>query len=578
MKISANHQDLFVSEKKSVEPGARPKSREVSATQTPPEPSDRVQLSSSKGSATKPPTGGDEPRVTRKEIPGSFIAVMPSEGVLSLASHPTVQVEKILGEANGSTFVLIRQPEMSLDSLQNKGPFTQVFPNYEYHGDIFDEPVASGQPVMTAAAPSGRPGHLDIINVDPAWNITKGSPTVISAITDTGLDVAHPVLAGTVWQNPNEVLDGQDNDGNGYVDDVAGWDFTDNDNDPSDTYSTHHTHVHGIVHAREGDSGATGVAPGAVSMPLRISGGRRSYSSAMVAESYLYALKQGAKSINTSFNIDGFVGDKALEMTYRTLSDNDVLIFNSAGNGSTRNSPRTKFEDIILVASTDTSTERVDQRSSFSNWGHGVDISAPGRDIMSTLPNNRVGTSSGTSMATPVAMGVDALVRSAHPDWTAAQRWAQIAGTADNIDQRNPKEAGEMGFGRVNAGRALTEKLTPPTLSARETKDAQGSTTGITVRFEKVFDPASANREEAWQVRNSEGTVVMKGAPREIRLHTNEINFDVSSLPAGSYELVGSAKHLVDPFGQPLDGNQDGIAGDDFVKEFVVLKRPASEG
>jgi len=578
MKISANHQDLFASEKKLVEPGTHPKSREASAAQAHSEPADRVQLSSSKGSASKPPTGGDEPKVTRKEIPGSFIAVMPSEGVISLAGQPAIQVEKVLGEANGSTFMLIRQPEMSLDSLQTDGLFTQVYPNYEYSGDVFDEPVASGQPVMTAVAPSGRPGHLDIINVDPAWNITKGSPTVISAITDTGLDVAHPVLAGTVWQNPKEVANGQDSDGNGFVDDVAGWDFTDNDNDPSDKASTHHTHVHGIVHAQEGDSGATGVAPGAVGMPLRISGGRRSYSSAVVAESYLYALKQGAKSINTSFNIDSFAGDKALEMTYRTLSDNDVLLFNSGGNNSTRNSPRTKFEDIILVASTDTSPERVDQRSSFSNWGHGIDISAPGRDIMSTLPNGRVGASSGTSMATPVAMGVDALVRSAHPDWTAAQRWAQIAGTADNIDQRNPKEAGEMGFGRVNAGRALTEELTPPTLSAREVKNAQGSTSKITVRFEKVFDPARANREEAWQVRNSEGVVVMKGAPREIRLHTNEIDFNVGSLPAGTYQLVGSAKHLVDPFGQPLDGNKDGVGGDDFVKEFVVLERPASEG
>ena len=159
--------------------------------------------------------------MTRKEIPGSYIAVMPSEGVPSLASHPTVQVEKILGEANGSTFVLLRQPGMSLDSLQNKGPFTQVFPNYEYHGDIFDEPVASGQPVMTAAAPSGRPGHLDIINVDPAWNITR-EPHGDLGDHRHGPDVAHPVLAGTVWQNPNEVVDGQDNDGNGYVDDVAG--------------------------------------------------------------------------------------------------------------------------------------------------------------------------------------------------------------------------------------------------------------------------------------------------------------------------------------------------------------------
>lgn len=577
MKIPANHQDLFVSERRATQAGSRPGTGQTSITPTAADPTDRVQLGSSKSSEPRPPAGVDQSGVTRTEIPGSFIAVMPEPQMQSLASHPEIRVEKVLGQANGSTFLLINQPEMGLEGLQEQGVFTQVFPNYQYDGNLYDEPVGAAQPLIEAAAPSGRPGHLDIINVDPAWNITKGSPTVISAITDTGLDVAHPALSGTVWQNPAEVADGKDNDRNGYVDDVAGWDFTDNDNNPADTVSTHHTHVHGIVHAREGDSGAAGVAPGAVGMPLRIAGGKRPYSSAVVAESYLYALKQGARSINTSFNIDGFAGDKALELTYRTLADNDVLLFNSGGNNSTRNSPRTKFEDIILVASTDTSATRVDQRSSFSNWGHGIDLSSPGRDIVSTLPNGRVGAMSGTSMATPVAMGVDMLVQSAHPEWNAAQRWAQIAGTADNIDHLNPKEAGEMGFGRVNAGRALTETLGPPTLSASEVKDSRGSTSKITVRFEKVFDPAAANKKEAWKVVDSEGKVVMQGPPREIRLHTNQIDFNVSDLPAGSYSLVGVARHLVDPFGRALDGNHSGIGGDDFIKPFVVLERPAAE-
>lgn len=511
----------------------------------------------------------DQFEIKRQEIPGSYIVAVPTQTLASLVSSNRVQVEKVIGHANDSTYLLVSQPE---STLQDDETFTQVFPNYQYSGKLYDDPVQQ-QPLMSAVALTKRPGHLDIINIDPAWEQTKGSPENFGAVTDTGLDVAHPVLQGTVWHNAEETANGKDDDGNGYVDDLSGWDFTDADNDASHTRSTHHTHVHGIVHANEGDSGATGVAPGSQSMPLRIAGGKLGYSSAILVESYLYAMNQGAKSINTSFNIDGFVGDKAIESTYRTLVDNDVLLFNSAGNSGRKNPARSKFEDIVLVASTDTAAGRVDKRSSFSNYGNGVDIAAPGSDIISTFPNGRVGASSGTSMASPVAMGVDLLVQSAHPDWNAAQRWAQIAGTADNINELNPNEAGLFGGGRVNAGRALTETLSPPTLSARETKAPNGSTSKVTVRFEKVFDPATSNQPEAWKVVNSQGDTVMQGAPKEVRLLTNEIEFNVGSLPAGAYSLVGSAEHLRDPFGRALDGDGDGVGGDNFVKAFEILPK-----
>lgn len=304
-------------------------------------------------------------------------------------------------------------------------------------------------------------------------------------------------------------------------------------------------------------------------MPLRIDGGKRRYSSAMVAEAYLYAMNNGAKSVNTSYNIDGFVGDRAIETAYRTLADNDVLVFNSAGNSGRLNPRRSAFEDVVLVASTD-HTGSVDKRSSFSNYGEGIDIASPGKDIMSTLPNGRVGALSGTSMASPGAMGLHALVQSANPDWNRAQRWAQIAGTADNIDAQNPTEAGLFGGGRINAGRALTETLPAPTVSVKESKNANGGVTKLTVRFDKVLDPASANVKESWQVLNSDGEVVMQGSPKEVRLLTNSLDFNVGSLPAGSYEFVASSESLKDPFGQALDGDRDGQAGGDFVHKFEV--------
>jgi hypothetical protein len=531
------------------------RTQEKAAPQTESAPSDQVQLS------------GNEvaPGVYRQAIPGSFIVKADASELNALQSSG-VEVEKVLGQAGDSTYLLVQAPEGNVASLEET--FSDVMPNYQYSGNVYDDPIASNG--ETEPTPSGRPRHLDIINIEPAWAVTKGTPTTVTGITDGGVDLTHPLIKGSVFQHPGEIAgNGIDDDKNGKVDDTMGWDFTDEDNVPSNDGSDHHTHVHGIAHGAAGET-TEGIAPGARSMPLRIDGGRRAYSSALVSEAYLYAMNNGAKSTNTSYNIDGFPGDRAIESTYKTLADNDVLVFNSAGNSGRLNPARSVFEDIVLVASTDTAAGSVDKRSSFSNYGVGIDIASPGKDIVSTLPNGRVGALSGTSMASPGAMGVHALVQSAHPEWSREQRWAQMAGTADNIDAKNPTEAGLFGGGRVNAGRALTETLAAPTVSVKETKNANGGTTKLTVRMEKVLDTKSSNVQEAWQVLNDKGEVVMKGAPKEIRLLTNQFDINVGSLPAGNYEFVASADILKDPFGQALDGDRDGKAGGNFSSKFEV--------
>lgn len=479
--------------------------------------------------------------IQRRPIPGSYIVAADSRRASALSQE--VRVEKVLGRSEDTTFLLI----------QADAPRADFMPNYEYSGDLFDKAVPGN---------SDRPIHLDIIQAARAWEVTRGNPTVSGAITDSGPDSEHPQLKETLWQNPAEIAgNGLDDDANGKIDDQSGWDFSDSDNNPRDPEGTHHTHVHGIVCAQPGN-GATGVAPGAKAMDLRIAGGKRPFSSSILVESYLYALKAGVKSINTSFNIDAFIGDKAIASTYRELADHDVLLFNSAGNDSKRNPKRSQFDDLILVASTETAAATRDQRSEFSNYGVGIDISAPGADILSTLPGGRVGALSGTSMASPVGMGVDLLVQSAHPDWNAAQRWAQIAGTADRL------EGNEMGYGRINAGRALTETVPAPTLSVTTETFPNGQCMELTVRFDKVLDPASTKDPRAFQVLNEQGQAVIQGAPKEVRLGTNQLRFDFAKLPIGHYKFVASGELLRDPFGQSLDGNKDGTTGDDLVVEF----------
>jgi len=464
--------------------------------------------------------------IQRRPIPGSYIVAADHRRAAALAHE--ARVEKVLGSSGDTTFLLV----------QAQQPRADFMPNYEYQGPLLDRPLA-GQ--------AEHPVHLDIVQAPRAWQVTQGSPNVSGAITDSGPDLSHPQLQGTLSSSP-------------------GWDFSDDDPDPSDPTGSHHTHVHGIICAQPANNGAMGIAPGARALDLRIAGGKRPFSSAILVESYLYALKAGVKSINTSFNIDAFVGDKAIASTYRQLADQDVLLFNSAGNDSKRNPKRSQFEDLILVASTDTALATRDQRSEFSNYGVGIDISAPGADILSTLPGGRVAALSGTSMASPLVMGVDLLLQSAHPQWNAAQRWAQLAGTCDPVQGQ---EGGhEMGFGRVNAGRALSETLTPPTLTATTQTFPNGQTMELNLRFDKVFDPASASQPGAFQVFNEQGQPVLSGAPKEVRLGTNQLRFDFARLPQGRYRFVASAQMLRDPFGQPLDGNKDGQPGDDLVVEF----------
>lgn len=514
----------------------------------------------------------EEAPLLRELAPDSFIVSAPTEDLAELRQSlsPGAELspfkEKVLGAVGQETYLLVEGP-LELAPLTFHG--YDVFPNYVYSGEVFDTALPGFQ--SPPDEETQRPRHLEIVNVGPAWEITRGDQQAVSAVTDGGMDMNHPALQGALWKNPGEIAgNGLDDDKNGKVDDVHGYDFSDNDGNPGDPWGRHHTHVFGIAHA-QGDGSAQGLAPEAKGMALKIAGGRRRFSSAVMVESYLYALQEGAKSINTSYNIDGFVGDRALESVYRDLADNDVLLFNSAGNEGRRDPRRSVFEDVVLVASTQTAPQSVDRRSDFSNYGAGIDIAAPGSDIVSTLPDGRTGALSGTSMASPVAMGVDLLVRSANPDWNRAQRWAQIAGTTDPIEELNPGEAGMLGFGRINAGRALTEELPPPTLTALPNTFPNGQTLDVKVRFDKVFDPQATNHKEAWRVENAEGEVVMQGPPKEIRLLTNEVNFNVSHLPAGSYTLIGSAEHLKDPFGQPLDGNKDGVPGDDLRVDFTRI-------
>ncbi len=279
-------------------------------------------------------------------------------------------------------------------------------------------------------------GTLDAdIDAPEAWDIQKGNPNLVIGVIDTGVDYNHQDLVGNIWTNSGEIAgDGIDNDGNGYIDDVRGWDFAFGDNDPMDV-DGHGTHVSGTI-AGKGNNGVgvTGVAWNAKIMPLRFldDTGSGSTSDAILAISYATAM--GVKITNNSWGGGGF--SQALFDAINTAGQQGALFIAAAGNDGMNNDVSPSYPasynlaNIISVAS----TTRTDSLSSFSNFGlTSVDLGAPGSDILSTTPGNTYSTFSGTSMATPHVSGAAALLWSQNPTWTAQQVKNTLMNTGDSI-------------------------------------------------------------------------------------------------------------------------------------------------
>ncbi len=273
---------------------------------------------------------------------------------------------------------------------------------------------------------NGASGTSDAdIDAPEAWETETGDSAVIVAVLDTGADWDHEDLSANIWSNDDEPENGADTDGNGKVDDVRGWDFVNDDNDPDDDNSSggsyHGTHVSGIIGA-EGDNakGIVGVNWAVSIMPLKILDNAGSGTVADEVEAINYAIANGAKIINASFSGSSY---SVLEYdAIKSAGDAGILFVAAAGNhgdddvgpgwdndaaGQAVYPASHDLANIIAVAA----TNQVDVRASFSNYGGvSVDVAAPGVNIYSTKAGNAYQYMSGTSMATPHVAGLAALI------------------------------------------------------------------------------------------------------------------------------------------------------------------------
>lgn len=310
------------------------------------------------------------------------------------------------------------------------------------------------------------------------WAEAQGDSNIVVAVLDTGVDWDHPDLGGphpdhvngaiyTNWTEYNGTP-GVDDDGNGYIDDIRGWDFVNSpgegapgeddsvrDNDPAD-FDGHGTNCSGIIGAIAGNTtGIAGAAAGCKILPVRIgfrtsSGDGIAYVSTM-STGMIYAAQNGADIINLSYGTSSF-----LSWAMQTCVQNGVLVFNSAGNdnSSTADYLGTHPDAVSVAATTDG-----DAKAGFSNYGTWVELSAPGVGMYTTNPAGGYESVQGTSFSCPLAAGAAALIWSAHPTWTRIQVRDLLLNTCDDIDAVNPGYEGLLGTGRANLLRALGDNF-----------------------------------------------------------------------------------------------------------------------
>jgi subtilisin family serine protease len=306
------------------------------------------------------------------------------------------------------------------------------------------------------------------IDAPEAWALTTGSSDVVVAVIDTGIDYTHPDLAANVWTNPGEIAgDGLDNDHNGYIDDIHGWDFRNNDSDPMDGHG-HGTHVSGTIGATGNTDGVVGVSWDVEIMGLKFlsDSGSGSTIHAIRAINYATMMKQvyGVNVVATNNSWGGGGYSQALHDAIAAGGRAGILFVAAAGNTHGNNDTIPHYPanyDLDCVISVAASTY-YDTQATFSNYGRtSVDLAAPGSVIMSTYPGARYAVCNGTSMAAPHVTGTIALMAAYDRSASSTEIKSAIMESVDPM----PSMAGRsVTAGRLNAYGALTQLAEPEPL------------------------------------------------------------------------------------------------------------------
>lgn len=344
--------------------------------------------------------------------------------------------------------------------------------------------------------------YLRILNMPQAWDISTGSPDVVIAVVDAAILTSHGDLAANMWINTDEIPNNNiDDDNNGFVDDVMGWDVADNDNDPNPPAGApgvaqfnHGTLVSGCASASTNNNiGIAGVGYNCKIMPVKIKENTNtttpSFSTADAISGVEYAVINNADVVNMSFG--GGASSQTFQAIIREGNAKGIVFIGASGNdGANINFPPAAYDHVISVASTNAS----DRKSGFSNYGTTVDLTAPGSRIRTTTHFSNLSPgytlTDGTSFSSPIVAGLVGLMKAANPCLSPSQIETILKQTAVNIDTINPLYSGLLGAGRVDAAAALRATLQTGVPDANMTIDSTSFCEGS---FQCFYEPNLPN-------------------------------------------------------------------------------------
>jgi len=340
---------------------------------------------------------------------------------------------------------------------------------------------------------SALPGwHHDYLNIQDTWNqVGQGQPGIVIAVIDSGVDLQHPNLGGHLWTNIDENQNQSDDDQNGYVDDASGWDFVNQDIGQDglaravpphfmEDLVGHGTHCAGIVVAQ----GGLGAAPGCRVMPLKAFESSGISNVSTIVPAIYYALEKGAQIISMSFSLN--VDSLSLRDVLLQASAGSLLVAAAGNQGLSRDRLSiypAHYPFVLGVEALSCQTENGNLLPAvFSNLGY--DLQVPGVSIASTLPNAGFGNMSGTSMATPLAAGVGALIWSAKPNLTPGQVFNRLQQfQADSLKATTQQLPDKLAF----SGIQVTDTCAFPCIP--DNRASLGEGVEITIKILNQGDP-----------------------------------------------------------------------------------------
>ncbi len=303
--------------------------------------------------------------------------------------------------------------------------------------------------------------YLGKINAYNAWDVNQGDTNVVIGIVDSGTDWDHPDLQANIKYNWADPIDGIDNDLDGFTDNFRGWDVSGNDNNPMNGNSDHGSHVSGCAAAvTDNGVGVAGPAFNCKFLPVKSSLDASTTSIDDGYDGVVYAAEHGADIINCSWGRSGSPSQFEQDIINYATLDLDRLVVAAAGNsGLEEFHYPSSYKLVTSVAWTSSS----DSKDGNSNFGYSIDVCAPGTNIYSTVLNDAYTAYSGTSMASPIAAGCAAMIKSQFPSMNALQIGEQLRITCDNIYGASGNTAYQykLGKGRVNMFNAITDSVSP---------------------------------------------------------------------------------------------------------------------